>query len=80
MFKWLSRGGRIEEPEASASRDPVADALLSVDTLGRLPGDLAEGGQPPEPAPEYIQDGTEPSAEAWEHEREARAAQEEAES
>jgi hypothetical protein len=80
MFKWLSRGARIEEPEASASRDPVADALLSVDTLGRLPGDLPEGGQPPEPAPEYIQDATEPSAEAWEHEREARAAQEEAES
>jgi len=78
MFKWLSRGARGEK--ASASRDPVADALLSVDTLGRLPGDLGEGGPPTEPAPEYIQDATQPSAEAWEHEREARAAQEHSES
>ena len=80
MFKWLSRGARTEKPAASAPRDPVADAVLSVDTLGRLPGGILEGGSPPEPAPEYIQDATEPSAEAWEHEREARAAQEEAES
>jgi transcriptional regulator of nitric oxide reductase len=80
MFKWLSRGARTEKPEASASRDPVADAVLSVDALGRLPEDLLGGGQPPEPAPEYIQDAAEPSAAAWQHEREARAAQDEAES
>jgi hypothetical protein len=80
MFRWLSRGGRREKLAASASRDPVADALLSVDTLGRLPEDLVEGGPPAEPAPEYIQDATTPSADAWKQEREARAAQEQAES
>jgi hypothetical protein len=80
MFKWLSRGARTENPEASASVDPVADAVLSVDTLGRPPGDPLEGGPHTGPAPEYIQDATTPSAEAWKHEREARAAQEPADS
>jgi len=52
---------------------------LNVEALGRLPEDLVEGPTP-EPPPEYIQEATEPSAEAWEHEREARKEQEEAES
>ena len=80
MFKWLSRAGRTEKPAASASRDPVADGLLNIAALGRLPADLLEGGPAPEPAPQYIQEATEPPAEAWEHEREARKDQEEAES
>jgi hypothetical protein len=79
MFKWLSRGARTPKPEASASRDLLADALLNVEALGRLPEELVEGPTP-EPPPEYIQKATEPSAEAWEHEREARKEQEEAES
>ena len=78
MFKWLARAGRSEKPEASVSRDPVADAVLSVDTLGRLPGDLLEGV--PEPAPEYVEQATEPAPEAWQHEREARAEQEQEDS
>jgi hypothetical protein len=80
MFKWLSRGARTQEAERSPSRDPVADAFLSVDSLGRLPEDLLEGGPAPEPAPEYIAEATEPSEEAWEHEREARSEQEPGES
>jgi len=74
MFRWLSRDARSQEPKAP-SRDPVADVLLNAEVLGRLPEDLLEGGPPPEPAPEYIQDATEPSEQAWEHEREARQAQ-----
>ncbi len=77
MFKWLSSRVRTQQPGASVPRDPVADALLNVATLGRLPGDLLEGGAPPEPAPEYVQEATQPSAEAWEHERDARSKQEE---
>ena len=80
MFKWLSRAGRSDKPEASASRDPVADAMMNVEMLGRLPEDLLEGGEPREPAPEYIEQATEPSAGAWEHEREARSEKEQAES
>lgn len=80
MFKWLSRGGRAQKPEASASRDPSADALLNIKALGRLPQDLIEGGPTAEPAPGYIEEATEPPAEAWEHEREARRKQEEGES
>ena len=80
MLKWLSRRTRTDKPEAAASRDPVADAVLSVDSLGRLSEDLLEGGPAPEPAPEYIPQATEPSAEAWEHEREARDQLEEGQS
>jgi hypothetical protein len=81
VFKWLSRSARNERSEASVPRDPVADAIVSVDTLGRLSGDLVEGAAPPsEPGSEYIEKAADPTAEAWEHEREARAAQEEAES
>jgi hypothetical protein len=54
--------------------------MLNIDALGRLPADLLEGGAAPEPAPEYIQEATEPPAEAWEHEREARGEKDEAES
>ncbi len=80
MFKWLSRRGRNENPEAPPSRDLLADALLNAEALGRLPEDLVEGGPAPEPPPQYIEEATEPSAEAWEHEREARKEQEEPES
>ena len=77
MFKRLRRGARTQNPEASASRDPIADGLLNVTALGRLPDGLLEGGQASDPAPEYIQEATEPSAEAWDHEREARREQDE---
>jgi hypothetical protein len=80
MFKWLSRRGRTDDEQAPVSRDPVADAGFYAATLGRLPADLVEGGPAPEPAPEYIEDATEPSADAWEHEREVRRKQEEEES
>ena len=80
MFKWLSRGRGTDKPERTASRDPVADALLSVDSLGRLSEDLLEGGPAPEPSPDYIEQATEPSAEAWEHERQAREEKEKGES
>jgi hypothetical protein len=76
MFKWFSRGARTEKAEREPSRDPLADAILSVDSLGRVPADLGEGGPAREPSPEYIEDATEPSEAAWEHEREARREQE----
>ena len=72
VFKWLSRRGREEKPQATASRDRVADAVVEFDSLGRLSEEDLEGGATPGPAPEYIQEATEPSPEAWEHEREAR--------
>jgi hypothetical protein len=80
MFKWLSRSARSQRAERPTSRDPVADALLSVDSLGRLSEDQLEGGPAPEAPSEYIAEATEPSEEAWEHEREARRAQEPGES
>jgi len=45
---------------------------MSVDSLGRPPEGLLDGGATPDPPPEYIQEATEPSAEAWERERETR--------
>ncbi len=72
MFKWLSRGTRREKPEATASRDRLADSVMDFESLGRLPEEVLEGGPTPDPAPEYVQEATEPSTEAWEHEREAR--------
>jgi len=75
VFKWL-RGLRSEKPEDRVSRDPVADALLSADTLGRPPADLVEGDPVREPAPEYIPEAADAPEEAWEHEREARREQE----
>ena len=80
MFKWFSRGARTEKAERAPSRDLVADAILSAESLGRLSPDLLEGGQVPEPAPEYIEKAAEPSEDAWEHEREARREQEAGES
>jgi hypothetical protein len=80
MFKWFSRSARTQRAERPQSRDPVADAILSADSLGRLSEDLLEGGPAPEPPAEYIEASTEPSEEAWEHEREARKAQEPGES
>lgn len=78
MFKWLSRRGRNDRPEATASRDLLADAVLSAESLGRLSEADLEGGPAPEPASEYVQEATEASPEAWEHEREARRQQDEA--
>ncbi len=75
MFRWL-RGARGERPQPVVSRDPVADALLVEDTLGRAPADLGEGGPATEPAPEYVPEATEAPAQAWEQEREARREQE----
>jgi hypothetical protein len=80
MFTWLSRALQSLKPSGSVSRDPVADAVFSVDSLGRLPEDLLEGGPAAEPKPEYVEKATEPSEEEWAHEREARKEQEEAES
>ena len=45
---------------------------MEFESGGRLPEGLIEGGVPPDPAPEYIQEASEPSAGAWEREREAR--------
>ena len=45
---------------------------MEFDSGGRLPDGVLEGRATPDPAPEYIQEATEPSAEAWEREREAR--------
>lgn len=72
MFKWLWRAGRTDRARAPAPRDPVADAVVRMDSLGRLSEDDLEDGPPAEPAPEYIERTTEPSAEKWEHEREIR--------
>lgn len=77
MFKWLSRRGRAEELERPVSRDLLADAFLSTESLGRLPENLVEGGPAPQPPSDYIETTTEPSEQDWEHEREARRAQEE---
>ena len=72
MFKWLSRGARGDKPEPRVSHDHVADAVIELGSSGRLSEELLDGGATPDPAPEYIQEATEPSAEAWEREREAR--------
>jgi hypothetical protein len=79
MFKWLSRALQSLKPSGSVSQDPVADAVFSVDSLGRVPEDLQEGGPATEPAPEYTEKATEPSEEDWAHEREAREEQDQAE-
>lgn len=79
MFSWLSRLLQSLKPSGSVSQDPVADAVFSVDSLGRLPEDL-DGGPAPEPKPQYIETATEPSEEDWAREREARKEQDEAES
>lgn len=72
MFKWLSRRARGEKGEAPASRDRLADAVVSFDSQGRVPEELVDGDPTPGPSPEYIQEATEPSADAWERERAAR--------
>ncbi len=71
MFKWLSRGARGEKPEPRVSHDHLADAVVEFGSAGRLPVGALEADAP-DPAPEYIQEASEPSAEAWEREREAR--------
>lgn len=45
---------------------------MEFESGGRLPEGLLEDGATPDPPPEYVQETTEPSPEAWEREREAR--------
>ena len=38
---------------------------MQMETLGRLPGDVAAGGPQADPAPEYIAEAATPSEDVW---------------
>ena len=48
----------------------VADGTVQMQSMGRLPENVAAGGSAEGPAPEYIAEATTPSEDAWAREQE----------
>lgn len=56
-----------------AGRHPglrVADGRMQIESMGRLPEDVAAGGPAQAPVPEYVAEAATPSEDVWAREQE----------
>jgi hypothetical protein len=63
MFK------RFRPEGVRVPRMRIADGQMQMESMGRLPNDVAAGGPEQAPTPEYIAEAATPSEDVWQREQ-----------